>query len=464
MNNPVTSLIRRLPTGSLLLLASFPVGLLITYLIYGGALPGYFISDDFVWLDMAIRAKADLRCLFDRDVGNFYRPVAHLFNLLVVAVWGNKAQALHWGALLVHALNLALLPALAWALTGQRWLALCAALIFAVLPQFQEALLWISAINEPLHALWVLCCLLAWQRFLRRPALAPYLLALAALVLAMGTKEVAITLPVLMALVHVWLGRQGRAAPVPLNRYLPVAALLLLFALLQGLVYSQSGLVSTRQFLVEPAALARMAKMAWITLSPTWVIFPVALAGLALNRRALARNRGRLVAGALLTAAALALVMLPYAFITWGPGASRFYYLPCMVASLGAAAALSLAAGSGKVLAGVLAFVALVSLVLLNIWKVDEQVDLYLNSAARSKRFITRASHLPAPEIPIQILDCPIPTQHMSAAMAVFHHSHSRDYHCIRRDELIRLTGPRWVWRWLPRFEKFAVIERRTNR
>ena len=64
----------------------------------------------------------------------------------------------------------------------------------------------------------------------------------------------------------------------------------------------------------------------------------------------------------------------------------------------------------------------------------------------------------------IQILDCPLPPQHMSAAMSVFHPSHSRDYYCTSRAELIRMSGPRWVWRWLPRFEKFAVIERRTNR
>ena len=465
MNRPIIQLLRSVPTGILLALACLPVGLLLTLLIYGAALEGYFISDDFVWLEVARRGLDSPIHLFDRDVGNFYRPTAHLFNLLLVAGWGYSPAALHWGALLLHGLNLALLPALAWALTGQRWLALCTGLIFAILQRHHEALIWISAINEPLYGFWMLCCLLAWRAFLHRPTLAPYLLSLASLVLAMGTKEVAVTLPLLMGLVHVWLRRQGRAAPLSWSRYLPVAGILLLFTLLQARVYSQSGLVGSRQFLLEPAALIRLGRMALSALGPIWIFLPVALIGLLMNRSARSpRALPRLAWAAIVLAAALACTLLLYAPITWGPAASRFYYTPSMVVSLAGAAALALAAGSGRILPQLLALAAAVGLVLLNVWQVDEKLDLYLQDAARSRRYITRARLLPAPEVPIQILDCPLPSQHMSAAMAVFHPSHSRNFSCISRSELLRISGPRWVWRWLPRFEKFAVIERRTNR
>ena len=465
MNTPSFQWLRRGPAWLLLFLVSFPVGLLITYSIYGAALEGYFISDDFVWLEVARRGLDSPLHLFDRDVGNFYRPVAHLFNLVLVAGWGNSPAALHWGALLLHALNIALLSALVRALTGHRWLALSAGLIFAVLPLYQEALIWISAINEPLYAFWVLCCLLAWRAFLCRRTLGPYFLALASLVLAMGTKEVAATLPLLMGLVHFWLRHQGRAAPLPWTRYLPVVGLMLLFALLQARVYSQSGLVGSRQFVLEPAALLRLALMVWRALDPIWVLLPAPLIGLLMNRGARSREGlTRLARATLLLAAALAFTVLLYAPITWGPAASRFYYTPAIVVSLAGAASLALSAGSGRVLPQLLAMAAAVSLVLLNIRQVDDKLDLYLQNAARSRRYIIQARTLPAPEVPIQILDCPLPSQHMSAAMSLFHPSHSRDFYCTSRPELLRMSGPRWVWRWLPRFEKFAVIERRTNR
>ena len=463
MLKPPLRLLRRLPAGLLLFLISFLVGLLVTYLIYGAILPGYYISDDFVWLDVANRSLESSVHLLDRDVGNFYRPVAHLFNLLVLAGWGPHPVALHWGALLLHTLNLALLVALAHALTRQRWLALCAGLIFAVLPLYQEAVVWISATNEVLYGLWALCCLLAWQHHLRRASRASLAASLAALAMAMGTKEVALSLPGLMVLVHVWLRSQGRIGKIPLTRYLPVAGLSLLFCLVQLQVYGQSGLVATHQYLLEPAALLRLAHMAGNAIEPLWILLPALAAGLIMTRRP--RRQGQTMrTAALILTAALALVLIPYAPLTWGPAASRFYYAPCLLVSLAGAAVLALAGGSGRIPAQLLALTGLASLALLNVWRTDEPIRLYLETSARSRRYIARAVKLPAPTIPLRILDCPLPGQHMSSAMAVFHHSRSRNFYCISRQELLRLTGPRWVWRWLPKFEKFAVIERRTNR
>lgn len=463
MLKPVRRLLHRVPPGALLFLLSFPVGLLVTYLIFGAILPGYFLSDDFVWLDVATRSRDDLAHLFEQDVGSFYRPVAHLHNLLVVAGLGTRPAALHWATLLLHALNLALLVALARALSGQRWLALCAGLIFAVHPGYQEAVVWIAATNEVLYSFWALCCLLAWQRHLRDGSRASQVAALCALVMAMGTKEVALTLPGLMVLLHLWLRRRGLTGNVPLTRYLPVAVLLLLFFLIQLKVYGQNGLVATNQYLLEPAAALRMARMAWKTLEPLWILLPAAAAGLFIARRSGPAWRA-IGAGAGLLAAALCLLLLPYAPITWGPAASRFYYAPGLLVSLAGAAALALAGGSGRIPAQLLALAGLAALCLLNIGRSDEPIRRYLEESAHTKRYMARAVKLPAPTIPLQILDCPLPTQHMSSAMAVFHHSRSRDFHCITRQELLRLTGPRWVWRWLPKFEKFAVIERRTNR
>lgn len=455
---------RRILVAALLPLATFLFAMGITYLIYSPILKGFFISDDFVWLEVAGLCLVDPIHLLDNDVGSFIRPTAHLHNTLILALGGPAPAAFHWSALLIHSLNLTLLTLLVQALSRRRWMALSAGLICAVLPGYHEAMVWVSAINEPLHSLWTLGCLLCWQRFIRRRDRIWFALALCSMALAMGTKEAAIMLPLLMVLVHRWLRRQGRASPLSWRWYLPAGVMFLLFSAHQAHLIGQNGLVATNQFVLEPAMVSRLAQMAGLLLAQTWVLVPVAIAGL-LRPRGPLKPRTALT-GALYLGAALLLVLLPYAPITWAAKASRFQYLPAMIASIMGAGALTLGMENGRLIPRLLAPAAALALVLLNIGQSDEKLAIYRENAARSRRLIAAAHRLPPPHarVPIHILDCPLPSQHMSAAMAVFHPSKSRDFYCISRKELLALRGPRWVWRWLPKFKKFAVLERRTDR
>jgi len=440
------------------------VGGLVGYLIYGPVLGGFFISDDFVWLEVAGRVLTDPVHLLDRDVGGFVRPGAHMLNALVLAGWGARAPAFHAAALVLHALNMALLAALVWTLSGRRWTGVVAALIFALLPAYQEALVWISALNEPLHALFALACLLGWQAHLRRRSRGGLAMAAAGLMGAMATKATALALPPLMLLCQIWLRRQGRSARATPLMLAFIVAPALVFVAFQAWLYRQNGLAATGQLIIEPALIVRMARMAGDLLLQTWPVWPAALVGLLWPRPA-GKRQAATAAAALLLALALALTLAPYAPITWAPRASRFFYFPALVVATLGAGGITLAVESRALLPRLLALLSLCALALLNTNTPDQALARYRADAARTRRHIAAARRLPAPDpsVAIHILDCPLPAQHLSAAMAVFHPSRSRDYYCVTRRELLALRGPRWVWRWLPRFEKFALLERRTS-
>jgi hypothetical protein len=454
-----------------------PAAAAATYLLFGGVLAGGFIRDDFVWLECALEAQADLGWIFTLDVSNLPRPLSHLLNAAVFAGFGPSQVAFHVAAWVVHVLCCGLLARLALRLSGDRLVALASAGAFLLTPLYWEVTLWVSAINEALYALFVLGCLQAWLWFLcwRRRRAVAYGLALAAFVLGLGAKEAAVTAVPLMALVHLGLRWQGSARRVrrAFLAYLPFAVLLVVYVASQALFQRDNGLLTAGHYVLEPAAVVRAGGYLLELLGPVWAPLALGLASLLLvrpGRRELARD----VRQGLLVLAGVVVAVVPYAPFTWGGLASRYSYLPSMGMALLAGLALArplrlaLARRQGRargmavrVAVPLLSLAAVVVFVMQNLGATRLPLERHLRVATRTRTFVRQALRLPPPPAgdEILILGCLLPGQHMASAMRVFHPSRSRDYTCVTGKELAAVRGQRWVWRWFPDREFFYELE-----
>ena len=208
------------------------------------------------------------------EASHYYRPLITLTFFLDMQIWGLHPLGFHLTNVLAHAaVTLAVLAVARRTLGGELAAAICA-LVFALHPLHTESVSFVSGRTDVIATLFFLLAVLAYDRGRDRERWGPSAWSLAAYLLALLAKEVAITLPVvLMAwdrLVRGDLRDRGaawRAAP----RYAAYGAVtglyvgLRLFALggLDGSAGAWAPLL-TRAL----TALRIVASYAWITLVP----------------------------------------------------------------------------------------------------------------------------------------------------------------------------------------------------
>ncbi len=212
-------------------------------------------------------------------------------------------------SLILHILNTWLVYRMgAWRVIGWE-VALPAAAFFAVYEGHQEAVIWYAALPELLVFFFCLLTLSAWIRWLRSGAQrwGWYAATLGAFLLALASKESAVAVVGLLAMV-VWI--EGRQWP---QRLMALAPFLLLTGLYAASIFSarsghlhfNDGTFSLRApfWIVLPKSIWRLF---WF-----WGLLSLLL--IAIQRR---KRRGRL----LWTAALWILItLLPYSFLTYMP-------------------------------------------------------------------------------------------------------------------------------------------------
>ncbi len=142
--------------------------------------------------------------LFPGSQGNYYRPLFLLWLLLNHTLFGLRAWGWHLTSVAAHALATFLVFRLTMRLSDDRWLAGVTALLFGLHPVHIESVGWISAIPDPLAAIFLLSAFLCFLEFhrskhFRWTALSALLFAAALLV-----KETTAVLPAVIA-VYAWL-------------------------------------------------------------------------------------------------------------------------------------------------------------------------------------------------------------------------------------------------------------------
>jgi len=434
----------RVPFELPVLAIAIPVALVL----HAGALRSSFVLDDFAWLECAADARAQLGHVLTLHISHFFRPLPHLLFAGLSAAAGARPLPFHLASLTLHLLCATLLARLALRLTVDRVTAWLAALAFVVMPAHGDAVLWASAISEPLGAALLLAALLGWARFLD-PAAATavhrrgYTLSLASLLLALGCRESAITTAPLLALLHLALAARGRARQVSWRVYLPPAALLAAYLGLQLWLQRASPLVSDGSWRLGLHAGPQLVGALGLLFSLFWAPL-VALLVAMIFRPSPAPTRATLRAALLLVSAAV-LALLPYTFFRfhWSALPHRYFYVPSLAAALGAALALRVLLAGGLA-ARVLGLAAGFLLAVGGVHLAAEQRDAQLRLAARHERFFAAALRLPAGRPVVRIQGGVLEGQQLRAAMRL------RYPHAGVRFESGRAapSDGEAVWRW----------------
>ncbi len=172
---------------------------LAAFLCYWPAFGSYFVSDDFALLARVQDPWLTLWSPQDR----WFRPVGLVFWKLTVDLFGYSAPAHHLCNFLLHLCNVVLLYLLVRATFEDRRISTLTATIFCLFPIHPEAVTWLSGRFDLLCAFFYLSSLLLLIRYLKDSSRAGLGLSALAGLLALLSKEMALSLP-LVAFVLVY--------------------------------------------------------------------------------------------------------------------------------------------------------------------------------------------------------------------------------------------------------------------
>lgn len=334
------------------------------------------LTHDFVWDDVHLIEKNDnlatpeLPDLLTQDFGvlaaegtpsGLYRPVVMTSFWLQKALFGPSPVSFHAVNVLAHVVTTWLVFILARGLGMGVPLAWVAAALFAVHPVHTETVTWISGRTDGFAAMFLLASVLLYERG-RRGHPPAYVASLAMAVLAMGSKETALVLPVLLVGLEIVSPIPGRRVLAIVRAVVPYGIFAMLFVLrlltLRATIldvapiFPEEATFFTRAWTAASAGVGYLGKFVWPVglnaefepavvhvpgiVEITAILFAFVLAGFALLR---ARRRPAFAFG------------VGLAFVTWFPASSlafpigetaaeRYIYLPSVGLLLAAVALL----------------------------------------------------------------------------------------------------------------------------
>ncbi len=193
------------------------------------------------------------------SVKNF-APVTIFSYLVDHTLWGTWAGGYHFTNILLHAANALLVYRLLWQLSGKRFIAFTAALLFAVHPIQIESVVWISSRKGLLSTTFILMSLLCWMRREREARHEGWgILWLAA---ALLSKANAIVVPPVVLMYDVLVCRRA-FAPSLVRQFIPGMLSLLLLLTTIGAQTTEIGGVRTHMHLGKAHILAVDSIILW---------------------------------------------------------------------------------------------------------------------------------------------------------------------------------------------------------
>lgn len=147
------------------------------------------------------------------DVGSDVNwvPMARISHMLDVQIYGLRPWGHHLTNLLLHTANACLFFMLLLQLTGARWQAAIAAILFAVHPVHVESVAWIAERRDVLSLFFGLLAMMAYLRYVRCvlastrwPGAGWYLLVCFCILLSVMGKPSMVTLPCVLWLLDFW--------------------------------------------------------------------------------------------------------------------------------------------------------------------------------------------------------------------------------------------------------------------
>lgn len=281
--------------------------------VFWPALDNGFISDDYLVLERAGNLLSHPFSLYQVPPENF-RTTTYVTFLVLKTLFGYHAWVFYLFALTLHAVNAWLLARLVGFLWEKPDLGFLTAVLFVTFQNPQEAVFWLSGMNEAWVGFFILVCLICWVEHRARWSLAAYCGAL-------FSKESAVVALPLLPLVDYW--RLGRVRWR--RKWVLFAIPTVLFAILFWALLDKNSLVAAGLHGFTPAA-ADVLLNSLNRLCKPWIYLLAAVF--------IMDSRRRKPPPLLAPAAWMGIALIPYLFLTYQDHVpSRQEYLACMGAA-----------------------------------------------------------------------------------------------------------------------------------
>ena len=297
--------------------------------VYRHAPAGYWFEDDFQWL--VSRAAFRPSHLLHIDLyDHFYRPVIELYFWAGLQVFGRSPMPFHLANVVLHAANALLLFLLARSISGGLRYGFVAALSFAVMPAYVEAIGWVSALAEPLSSFFGVPAIYCWIRFRRSERRIWHVAATILFALSLLTHESSMVFLALLGLADLafaaaWPAMQTvRGWGRLVGDYLPFVVVAAAYLAIDLTVNSRSYIVNDGLYVFGPHAIGNIfSYIASLYVGERGPVWYAATAVVIVMLLARGTPRVRFATAWLL------LGILPFAFFTWD-NISRYQYLPAI--------------------------------------------------------------------------------------------------------------------------------------
>jgi tetratricopeptide (TPR) repeat protein len=151
---------------------------------------------------------AGIRWAFSSTYAEFWHPLTWLSLMFDYQLHGLNAGGYHLTNLILHILSTLLLFWLFNRMTGTIWRSAFVAAFFALHPLHVESVAWVSERKDVLSVFFWMLTLCLYVYYTEKPAVKRYLPVVFCFVLALMSKPLVVTLPVIMILLDYWpLGR-----------------------------------------------------------------------------------------------------------------------------------------------------------------------------------------------------------------------------------------------------------------
>ena len=212
-------------------------------------------DDDYITeqpLVQSVDASA-IATMFDTDtqVSSNYHPLTMLSLAIDVDRGGMKMRPFMQTNLVLHLCNAVLVFILFYTLLqGNVLVAFTAGLLFAVHPMHVESVAWAAARKDVLYTLWYLASIIVYLAYVRTNRWSLFALSIGMCTLSCLSKPMAVTLPVLLIAVDMYVGRMKGGVVRPLFEKLPMLAISIYFGILTFSIQSSGsvGLVDTTTY------------------------------------------------------------------------------------------------------------------------------------------------------------------------------------------------------------------------
>jgi len=187
---------------------------LLTWMVFGRTLEHGFVNyDDQTYVYDNPRIVAGITwsgviSAFTQTHAQNWHPLTTLSHMLDCQLFGLNPGGHHLVNVLLHITAVLLLFSVCNAMTGAEWPSALIAALFAIHPLRVESVAWIAERKDVLSGVFFMATIGTYERYCRRPCRNRYLAVVGCFVMALMSKPIVITLPVLLLLLDYWpLGR-----------------------------------------------------------------------------------------------------------------------------------------------------------------------------------------------------------------------------------------------------------------